>query len=119
MKKTLVCVVLFGVMLCAGCFPIIVNDTRVGDLVPRLPKDNVEVFTERGNVPWPYKKIAVIVSTENTWFTTIPDQRLIAELVKRAKSIGADGIILLSRTDYPHRYMAEAIVREESNAPVK
>ncbi|MDR2579231.1 MAG: hypothetical protein LBC70_10575 [Chitinispirillales bacterium] len=117
MKRILVFVASLSILFCAGCFPVLVGDMRT-DLTPRMPNDNVEVFTDRESIPWPYKSIGVITSTENTWFKTLPDQRLIGEIVERAKTMGADGVILVSRIAYPHRYVAEAIVKEESGVSV-
>lgn len=83
--------------LLAACAPSVSVASLNGGSKVRSPSTSVEVFTNRSLVKKPYDEIALI-TVNDRGYSNIPESTLIADLVKKAKALGADGIILLSRT---------------------
>lgn len=85
-------------LLIGGCAaPYSVNASFL-DSSTRQPKTNIQIFSNFDEVPWKYKNIALITAESTSGFGTREEsaQKLIERIVKEARALGADGIVINS-----------------------
>jgi hypothetical protein len=85
------------VLLFSGCVPT-VSSTRFDGAVTGAPSASVQVFTDASNIHRPYKEIGFIIADDHeagAWGVS-NEGSLIQKAIAKAKSMGADGIILLA-----------------------
>ena len=84
-----VALILFGVFLfsCTTVSVLPVNNAKFGN-----PTNNVTIYSNRDAIERKYEEIAIIFSESDAGM--VGTNKIIDKLLQKAKSIGADGIIL-------------------------
>ncbi|HEX2613481.1 MAG TPA: hypothetical protein VHO02_07795 [Fibrobacteria bacterium] len=83
----------FAAAIFASCAPS--AKLTVIDPVMRSPNPgSVDVFLDAGSIPYAYKEIAVIVVEDGS---KRPASELLEAAVEKARSVGAEGVLVLAR----------------------